>query len=42
MVDKLTAIKRERLGAKIARTSPEQLDAVERAMIDLLGMDRDK
>ncbi|WP_462329272.1 type II toxin-antitoxin system PemK/MazF family toxin [Thiohalocapsa halophila] len=42
MVDKLTAIKRERLGAKIASTSPGQLDAVEHAMIDLLGIDRDK
>jgi mRNA interferase MazF len=38
MVDKLMAIKRERIGAKIATASAQQLDAVEHAMIDLLGL----
>jgi mRNA interferase MazF len=42
MVDKLAAIKRERLGAKIASASPEQLDAVEHAVIDLLGLGADR
>jgi len=39
MVDKLMAIKRERIGAKITALSPPQLDAVEQAMADLLGLD---
>jgi mRNA interferase MazF len=38
MADKLIAIKRERIGAKIATASAQQLDAVEHAMIDLLGL----
>lgn len=42
MVDKLTAIRRERLGAKVASASPEQLDAVGCAMIDLLGLGTDR
>jgi len=42
MVDKLMAIKRERLGAKIASVSPEHLDAVERAMMDLLSLATDQ
>jgi mRNA interferase MazF len=41
MVDKLMAIKRERIGATIAIASAEQLDAVERAMMDLLGLGTD-
>lgn len=41
MVDKLMAIRRERIGAKIARASAEQLDAVEHAMADRLGLSRD-
>lgn len=42
MVDKLMAIKRERIGAKINSASPEQLDAVEKAMMDLLGIGTDR
>jgi mRNA interferase MazF len=38
MVDKLMAIKRERIGAKITALSAEQLDAVQQAMADLLGL----
>ncbi|MCU0836908.1 MAG: type II toxin-antitoxin system PemK/MazF family toxin [Chromatiaceae bacterium] len=41
MVDKLMAIKRERIGAKIASASAQQLDAVEHAIRDLLGLSRD-
>ena len=39
MVDKLMAIKRERIGAKITALSVQQLGAVEQAMADLLGLD---
>lgn len=42
MVDKLKAIKRERAGAKIASASPEQLEDIERAVIDLLGLGTDR
>jgi hypothetical protein len=42
MVDKLMAIKRERIGAKIASASAQQLDAVEHAMRDLLGLSTDE
>jgi hypothetical protein len=38
MVDKLMAIKRERLGAKITTASRQQTEAVEQAMADLLGL----
>jgi mRNA-degrading endonuclease toxin of MazEF toxin-antitoxin module len=38
MVDKLMAIKRERIGAKITTASAQQLAAVESAMADLLGL----
>lgn len=38
MVDKLTAIKRERIGAKITAASRQQIVAVEAAMADLLGL----
>jgi len=38
MVDKLTAIRRERRGAKITRATEQQLRAVEAAMADLLGL----
>jgi mRNA interferase MazF len=38
MVDKLTAIKRERIGAKITCATAQQLRAVEAAMADLLGL----
>lgn len=41
MVDKLMAIKRERIGAKIASASAQQLDAVDHAIRDLLGLSRD-
>ena len=41
MVDKLMAIKRERIGAKIARASVQQLEAVEHAMMALLGLGTD-
>jgi mRNA-degrading endonuclease toxin of MazEF toxin-antitoxin module len=41
MVDKLMAINRERIGAKIASASAQQLDAVEQAVRDLLGLSRD-
>jgi mRNA interferase MazF len=39
MVAKLMAIKRERIGAKITVLSPQQIDAVQQAMADLLGLD---
>lgn len=39
MVDKLMAMKRERIGARITAPSAEQIDVVERAMADLLGLD---
>jgi hypothetical protein len=38
MVDKLMAIKRERIGSKIMTASARQLGAVEGAMADLLGL----
>ena len=38
MVDKLMAIKRERIGAKITTASRQQMAAVEGAMADLLGL----
>jgi len=38
MVDKLMAIKRERIGAKIATASTRRLAAVEGAMAALLGL----
>jgi len=38
MVDKLMAIKRERIGAKITTASTRQLTAVEGAMAALLGL----
>ena len=41
MVDKLMAIKRERIGAKIASSSAQQLKAVEHAMTALLGLGTD-
>jgi hypothetical protein len=41
MVDKLMAIKRERIGAKIASASAQQLEAVEHAMMALLGLGTD-
>ena len=41
MVDKLMATKRERIGAKIASASARQLEAVEHAMITLLGLGTD-
>ena len=41
MVDKLMAIKRERIGAKIASASAQQLKAVEHAMTALLGLGTD-
>ena len=41
MVDKLMAIKRERIGARIASASAQQLEAVEHAMMALLGLGTD-
>lgn len=38
MVDKLMAIKRERIGSKIISVSARQLGTVEGAMADLLGL----
>jgi hypothetical protein len=38
MVDKLMAIKRERIGANITTVSSQQLAAVEGAMAALLGL----
>ncbi len=38
MVDKLMAIRRERLGAKITTASRQQITAVEHAMAELLGL----
>ena len=38
MVDKLMAVKRERIRVVIARVSSRELIRVERAMIDLLGL----
>ncbi|WP_416274719.1 type II toxin-antitoxin system PemK/MazF family toxin [Lamprobacter sp.] len=38
MVDKLMAIRRERLGAKITTASRQQIAAVEHAMAELLGL----
>jgi mRNA-degrading endonuclease toxin of MazEF toxin-antitoxin module len=40
-VDKLMAIKRERIGARIASASAQQLEAVEHAMMALLGLGTD-
>jgi len=38
MVDKLMAIRRERVGAKITTASRQQIAAVEHAMAELLGL----
>lgn len=42
MVDKLMTIKRTRIGAKITSASAQQLDAVERAIMDLLRLSTDE